>query len=194
MKILNKLLLLFLIVFCEVGNAMIINGYAQIENATYQDLVVNGALSANNITFVKELVVNGSAQINKSVINQTVIINGNSDINDCEIIGNGEFNGNVVFDDVKTHAQLNLKGNIKISRSKFLKSIDITSAKAIFNDDTIIESDIINYSSKGFTSPVITIQDSIVKGNIIFKNKTGVVILVGHRQILGNVINGEIKN
>lgn len=196
-----------------------INGFAVLELQSFTCLTINGSAALDDVTILKKLSVNGSASLEKVKVGQIIKIHGSLSAEDCKfhsvIVHGGVTLENTTAHDLEVHGGLSCE-NVNITsdaiifggasfEKSHLQNVEITAKNAHFSDSRVQTITLKKNNCSGFWSccvalfnsykeQTIELHDTIVKGDVIFEDAPGVVILKGNSKIHGNVINGTLAN
>lgn len=169
-----------------------ISGYAKIDSSQLNKLSASGELVLIKSIVKGKIEVSGGTKIHKNNINGSKF-NCSGDMDSSLNIFNAELNlsgGLNSYRDIFNN-QINMSGNIKANKTEFNKILILSSDSSFFKDSKINDN-IVNYSKN--ESTVITLDNTIVKGNIEFKKAKGLVILKNKARVEKEIINANIKN
>lgn len=203
MKKISFLLLFFLGIAASSeawASAATVNGSADLKDATYDSLEVNGMLAFKDLSVKEALIVNGSAS-GKGLNCAKLEVNGSAHI---ELLRTGDLTGNGSFigKNIEVKGKTEIDGSLEITKGK-LNSVKLAVTQAIFAD-TEISGDIIIEKLKTAPVPlgvkpspivrqIIELRgDSVVTGDIKFEGEGEIRIYDG-AAVKGVVLNGNIE-
>lgn len=120
--------------------------------------------------------VTGKFYSNKALVNM-IFINGDS------IIENSTIQGRAV-----------IKGNLEIRNSNFMENLEITGKNAaIYSSDL---NSIFIFSPENYEGALLLklLDETVIKGSIIFKSGNGKIIMKNKSKIRGSIIGGKIMD
>lgn len=162
---------------CEVkGIALghIMSGVVKCDHQHLSSLIVNGPVTLNGGSY-GDVRIHGSLSSNQVDFNQVVDVKGPA-----------------TFDHDRFKSKVNITGEIKCKSSRFDRNIQLVSDYSVFNACNM-QSIVMSNHGKMKESKLYVKDNSMVNGDITFKNKAGVVYLSADSHIFGHVNNGIIK-
>jgi len=190
------LLILLTLSACHVGRKtitdqtitkqIVIVGSLSVTHSKLQALTVNGTVNLTDVTIAKKLTVNGSVSAEKSTI-QKLTANGTVHLGHSTITRLSKINGRLyahhaIFKDLST-----INGRLDANHATFdrikinAKIINLTDSKT--KKITVVK-------PNKPVQQVITLHNTSVDGDIVFKGGNGKVILRGTSKVAGNIIGG----
>lgn len=158
-----------------MGPSTIAHGDTVLQNDKLNALtIVDGSLTLSNFTIADELNVSSNAIIATSKIRGDLIVGGTLTAKDDDF-----------------YQKAVIAGNINSNYTYFYKTIEFAGESIVLTDKSKVYEDILCTSNKPVT---ITIDHSLVKGNIGFTNSKSVVIIQNRGHLKGKVINGTVRD
>lgn len=175
-------------------------GPLKLDNQTLnEDLTITGPFTANNLT-VNELSLTGPMRA-RTLNCQKMTVTGSCDMQNLTVGNTVKITGPVTAIECKVNGKTTIIGPIHVTKGQF-KDMDLTTNKATLErttaDNIVISGDSnfgisINGRQIKDDQPVLILTGTKINGNIEFKNKKGIVHLKNRSQVVGKIINGEIK-
>ncbi|BBH52200.1 hypothetical protein [Fluviispira sanaruensis] len=149
-----------------------------------------GAIKIENSTQTSLKIV-GKVELKKSAITEKADVIGkvkvfNSTLNNIKTIGFLN-----LHDNSKVNGDIKVTGNLFMSLSRIEKQLNITSENIEINDNSYVRSIFVNKDEDN-KEEVISIDNSIVDGNIEFESQHGKVKLKNGAKVTGTVIGGTV--
>lgn len=150
------------------------SGSIEILNASINDFaIINGQLKAKKTTF-SELTINGDAELDRSSVDGNLAINGSIEAD------SSAFNGPVL-----------IHGHISAESSQFVNTITLHGNQAEFEECSLQK--LVIQKNNSNMPQTIYLEDTIVKGDIIFEQGNGIVMIDDDSKIQGSITGGTIK-
>lgn len=159
----------------SVTHDQVINGKADLHDAQFNSLMVNGSADFKNVIIQKDLVVNGKAKITNSKINDTTV-NGRTEIKNSKLTGTTTVTGSIELKDSIVEQVV-----LYTSDTQVLTNSNITSL--------IVQ--------PGRPSQEVTIElvNTTITGDVTFKNADhATLVLKGTAQVKGQIIGATVKH
>lgn len=137
------------------------------------------------------LIKNCDVKIANCSVSGKTNINGNLDCFNSDL-SSLKVNGHCSFERVSVFGTSLINGNFVAIQTVFHREI-MTSASEILLKDSNIKNIILKTSnSDGKPSILILKNNSIVEGDIIFENQTGIVKISADSKVLGDIVGGNV--
>lgn len=150
------------------------SGHLEISHTTIQDsAILNGTVNAKNTTF-QNLTVNGDIVLDESQVINTFAVNGSLDTDDSSFKGPVLIHGMISAESSQFNEKLTLHGNHAEFEECELKNLEIKTADATL-------------------SPQVFLEETTIKGDVVFDKEGGVVLVDEKSKIMGQVKGGTIK-
>lgn len=150
------------------------SGHLEISHTTVQDsAILNGTVNAKNTTF-QNLTVNGDIVLDESQVINTFAVNGSLDTDDSSFKGTVLIHGMISAESSQFNEKLTLHGNHAEFEECELQNLEIKTADSS-------------------TPPQVFLEETTIKGDVIFDKEGGVVLVDEKSKILGQVKGGTIK-
>lgn len=196
--------LLSLILFTSISIADTFNGLTNLQDKSYEDLTINGPANLGHIK-AKKLNVNGPLQFSHLSVEEDGEIHGPVNNSEKGYFANlkivGPFNaidivcdnlfGEGVFDvtDLIVKNQMQVTGPIKLKHAE-IKTLEANSHEIILMESKV--QDILVNDDNKKKEQKLTLDKTVVSGNVIFKSGKGIIEMDSDSVIHGT-ITGAVK-
>ena len=170
----------------------VINGSANLVNAEYENVTVNGSLSFNNLSVKNKLNVNGTS-FGLKLIAKIIEFNGSIEASNvkAQLL---TVNGSLTGSDITITEKTKLNGPAHVNNAQ-LHSVDIASTIAAFIDSEITGNTVIKkvITNDKPAKQIIELKgNTVVLGDITFEQEGGEIHLYDQAEVKGTVLNGRV--
>lgn len=189
MKKLFLLLFLSPVVYAATTN---LNGAFYSQSQSYHNnIVVDGISNVNDSTFYKMAKFSGPTTIKSTTFEEAVKINGPAKIFSSNFLATLKVNGPLICSKIVASGQVIVTGEFKAADSFFNNDLILTNPNMLLSKNSEANNIIVNVSD--LKHQTLTIDNSIVSGNITFQSGKGTVILKnGSKIIIGKVTGAKV--
>lgn len=201
MKFFRLSIFLFLIsnlCFATTSNIYVCNGN------TIHELMIEGGANFNNCKSTSNIIINGNIVSNNSNFNDTLVIIGRSNLLNSTVF-NGNFYGqliakfayfsnlyvteNAFIHEVVINKYTQIFGNLFADNTIFHDNTEIFGLNNTIKNSLINKNIILKENLNNSNQQILTLENTIVSGNIIIENKNSKINITKNSSIKGEIIN-----
>lgn len=169
----------------------VINGKADICDAKFNTLTINGKASLDNVVVQKDTVVNGHAEIVNSTFN-ILTVHGKASLKKVTVQKDSMINGRAVIADSTLQGLTTVRGAMSIVNSTTAQLILYTAGTQTIEYSTIASLKVI--ASHPDQDVTVELIDTTINGDVQFDGtQKATLVLKGTAQVKGNITGVRVQ-